>query len=100
MAANTKASAAAARGRASCSTSRSSSTPTSWILTAACVAASLEQQGWIKAAWAPTETGREAKFYSLTRAGRANLEKELAKLEGSDSEEDIKKKLKGLGYIS
>jgi hypothetical protein len=28
------------------------------------------------------------------------LEKELAKLEGSDSEEDIKKKLKGLGYIS
>jgi hypothetical protein len=28
------------------------------------------------------------------------LEKVLAKLEGSDSEEDIKKKLKGLGYIS
>lgn len=28
------------------------------------------------------------------------LEKELAKFEGSDSEEDIKKKLKGLGYIS
>ena len=28
------------------------------------------------------------------------LEKELARLEGSDSEEDIKKKLKGLGYIS
>jgi hypothetical protein len=28
------------------------------------------------------------------------IEKELAKLEGSDSEEDIKKKLKGLGYIS
>lgn len=28
------------------------------------------------------------------------LEKELAKLEGSDSEDDIKKKLKGLGYIS
>jgi hypothetical protein len=28
------------------------------------------------------------------------LEKELTKLEGSDSEEDIKKKLKGLGYIS
>lgn len=28
------------------------------------------------------------------------LEKELAKLEGSDSEEDIKKKLKGLGYLS
>jgi metal-responsive CopG/Arc/MetJ family transcriptional regulator len=28
------------------------------------------------------------------------LEKELAKVEGSDSEEEIKKKLKGLGYIS
>jgi metal-responsive CopG/Arc/MetJ family transcriptional regulator len=28
------------------------------------------------------------------------LEKELSKLEESDSEEDIKKKLKGLGYIS
>ena len=28
------------------------------------------------------------------------LEKELAKIDGSDSEEEIKKKLKGLGYIS
>ena len=28
------------------------------------------------------------------------LEKEIAKLEQSDSEEEIKKKLKGLGYIS
>ena len=28
------------------------------------------------------------------------IEKELAKLDGSDSEEDLKKKLKGLGYIS
>lgn len=28
------------------------------------------------------------------------LEKEVEKLEGSDSEEEIKKKLKGLGYIS
>jgi len=28
------------------------------------------------------------------------LEKELKKLEGSDSEDEIKKKLKGLGYIS
>ena len=28
------------------------------------------------------------------------LERELAKLDGSDSEEEIKKKLKGLGYIS
>ena len=28
------------------------------------------------------------------------IEKELGQLEGSDSEDDIKKKLKGLGYIS
>jgi transcriptional regulator len=38
----------------------------------------LEQQGWIKAEWKPTDTGREAKFYQLTKAGRAQLEKELA----------------------
>jgi PadR family transcriptional regulator, regulatory protein PadR len=38
----------------------------------------LEQQGWILAHWAPTETGRNAKFYSLTREGRMQLEKELA----------------------
>jgi transcriptional regulator len=38
----------------------------------------LEQQGWIKAEWAETETGREAKFYSLTKAGREQLEKEKA----------------------
>ncbi len=28
------------------------------------------------------------------------LEKEIAKLEEADSEEEVKKKLKGLGYIS
>jgi len=38
----------------------------------------LEQQGWIEAEWRPTETGRMAKFYSLTRPGRIQLEKELA----------------------
>jgi transcriptional regulator len=36
----------------------------------------LEQQGWIRAKWAESETGRQAKFYSLTAAGRAQLEKE------------------------
>ena len=36
----------------------------------------LEQAGWIKAKWAESETGRQAKFYSLTAAGRAQLEKE------------------------
>ena len=38
----------------------------------------LEQKAWIKAKWAETETGREAKLYSLTAAGRRQLEKEAA----------------------
>ena len=38
----------------------------------------LEQQGWIDAEWRPTETGRMAKFYALTRAGRGQMKKELA----------------------
>jgi transcriptional regulator len=38
----------------------------------------LEQQGWIKAAWAESETGRQAKFYSLTSAGTGQLDKEAA----------------------
>jgi len=33
----------------------------------------LEQQGWIRAKWAETDTGRNAKFYSLTAAGRTQL---------------------------
>lgn len=37
----------------------------------------LEQQGWITAEWKPTELGREAKFYSLTKDGRRQLEREL-----------------------
>jgi transcriptional regulator len=38
----------------------------------------LEQQGWIEAEWRSTETGRMAKFYSLTRAGRKQMKQELA----------------------
>src|ERR1700723_2131925 len=38
----------------------------------------LEHQGWIKAEWRTTENNRRAKFYSLTRIGRAHLEKETA----------------------
>jgi transcriptional regulator len=38
----------------------------------------LEQQGWIKGGWRVSETGREAKFYSLTRAGRKRLDAEIA----------------------
>ena len=41
----------------------------------------LEQQGWIKSEWRDSETGREAKFYFLSKAGRAQLEKELAQWE-------------------
>lgn len=38
----------------------------------------LEQEGWIKAEWRPTENNRRAKFYSLTRLGKEQLEKESA----------------------
>src|SRR6185295_19246224 len=33
----------------------------------------LEQKGWLKSQWRESETGREAKFYSLTRAGDKQL---------------------------
>jgi PadR family transcriptional regulator, regulatory protein PadR len=36
----------------------------------------MEQQGWIRSKWGETETGRQARFYSLTAAGRMQLEKE------------------------
>jgi transcriptional regulator len=38
----------------------------------------LEQQGWIEAKWAESETGRQAKFYELTAAGRGQLDAEAA----------------------
>lgn len=33
----------------------------------------LEQKGWLKADWKQSETGREARFYSLTRSGQRQL---------------------------
>src|SRR5438309_6594859 len=36
----------------------------------------LEQEGWITAEWKTSEYGRWAKYYSLTRLGRRQLEKE------------------------
>ena len=33
----------------------------------------LEQKGWVRGTWKQSETGREAKFYSLTAAGRRQL---------------------------
>ncbi|HLM57721.1 MAG TPA: PadR family transcriptional regulator [Pyrinomonadaceae bacterium] len=38
----------------------------------------LENRGLLAADWKATETGREAKFYKLTRKGRAQLETETA----------------------
>ncbi len=38
----------------------------------------LEQRGWITAQWRSSENNRRAKFYSLTRIGRKQLEKETA----------------------
>ena len=38
----------------------------------------LEQEGWITAEWRPSENNRRAKFYSLTRIGRRQLQKETA----------------------
>ena len=36
----------------------------------------LEERRWLKADWRDTETGREAKFYTLTKAGQKQLERE------------------------
>jgi transcriptional regulator len=41
----------------------------------------LENRGLLAADWKETETGREAKFYRLTRKGRAQLEMEVASWE-------------------
>lgn len=41
----------------------------------------LEQEGWISAEWKTSELGRRAKFYSLTRLGRRQLEREAANWE-------------------
>jgi PadR family transcriptional regulator PadR len=36
----------------------------------------LEDRGWLQAEWRESETGREAKFYSLTRKGRKKMDEE------------------------
>jgi PadR family transcriptional regulator PadR len=33
----------------------------------------IEQRGWVSSKWDTTETGRQAKFYTLTRVGRKQL---------------------------
>jgi PadR family transcriptional regulator, regulatory protein PadR len=41
----------------------------------------LEHQGWISAKWGVSDQKRRAKFYSLTKAGRRQLDKEAASWE-------------------
>ena len=41
----------------------------------------LEHQGWITAEWGASDNNRRARFYSLTRAGRRQLETEVSKWE-------------------
>jgi transcriptional regulator len=41
----------------------------------------LENRGWLRAKWGDSESGREVKFYSLTRAGRRQLEYETSNWE-------------------
>lgn len=41
----------------------------------------LEHQGWITAEWGASDNNRRARFYSLTRAGRRQLQSEVAKWE-------------------
>ena len=38
----------------------------------------IEQKGWVSSEWGVNETGRQAKFYTLTRAGRKQLQVEEA----------------------
>jgi PadR family transcriptional regulator PadR len=38
----------------------------------------LEKRGWLEAEWGEAETGREAKFYALTKVGRQQLDSETA----------------------
>ena len=41
----------------------------------------LENRGWLDAEWGETDTGREAKFYSLSKAGKKQLALETANWE-------------------
>jgi len=41
----------------------------------------LEDKGWLQAKWKESETGRQAKFYELTRKGRKQMESEVVNWE-------------------
>ena len=38
----------------------------------------LEHEGWLTATWQVSDTGRRARFYTLSRAGRRALDREMA----------------------
>jgi PadR family transcriptional regulator len=38
----------------------------------------LERRGWIKASWGTSDNNRRAKYYELTKRGRARLETEIS----------------------
>jgi len=41
----------------------------------------MQQAGWLSSSWGESETNRRAKFYSLTRAGRKQLDAETERWE-------------------
>ena len=41
----------------------------------------MEQAGWLSSSWGQAETNRRAKFYSLTRTGRKQLQSEMKRWE-------------------
>ena len=41
----------------------------------------LEDRGWLQAEWEETDSGRDAKFYTLTRVGRRRLGAEMVNWE-------------------
>jgi PadR family transcriptional regulator PadR len=43
------------------------------------------RRGWIKAQWAPSENNRRARYYSITREGRAQLESEISEWQRSSA---------------
>jgi transcriptional regulator len=43
--------------------------------------ARLEQRGWVASEWSTSENNRRAKYYSLTKSGAKQLEKELGEWE-------------------
>jgi transcriptional regulator len=45
----------------------------------------LERKGWIAAKWGASDKNRRAKYYSLTKEGREQLEKEMAEWERMSS---------------